>query len=150
GAAPGAGVTAWTLEHGDGTATSGTGHPVAPVAHLYPPGTWTATLTVSDATGTTGVDRATVHVAAAPRIVGMLASGLTPGSVLLQAWVDTGGLAGTARVAWRTDAGEVGATSTALAARRGSQELRVPVDGLAPGTRYVWSVSAVTEAESSR
>ncbi|MBD7920073.1 hypothetical protein H9657_17515 [Cellulomonas sp. Sa3CUA2] len=150
GSAPGTGVTAWTLDHGDGTSTAGTGHPAAPVVHVYAPGTWTATLRVTDATGSTGVDRATVHVAAAPLVVGTTTSGLTSTGVVLQAWVDTGGLPGTARFTWWTDAGEAGATSVALTARRGSQDLRVPVTGLSPGTRHTWSVTAVTQAASSR
>lgn len=150
GATPGTGVAAWTLDHGDGTSTSGVGHPVEPVVHGYPPGAWTATLTVTDATGATAVDRATVHVAAAPRVVGTLAHGLTSTSVGLRAWVDTAGLPGGARFTWRTEAGAVGAFLVPLVARHGTQQVDAAVDGLRPGTRYTWAVTAVTEAATTR
>lgn len=150
GAAPGAGVTAWQLDHGDGTSTSGTGHPSARVEHVYAPGTWTATLRVTDATGATAVDRATVRVAAAPQVVGTLADGLGPTSVRLRAWVDTGGLPGTAEIAWRTDAGAAGELTVPLVPRQGAQEIAAPVAGLQPATRYVWSVTATTEGRTVR
>ncbi|ADG75638.1 PKD domain containing protein [Cellulomonas flavigena DSM 20109] len=150
GAAPGTGVAAWTLDHGDGTTSAGVGHPAEPVRHGYAPGTWTATLTVTDATGATAVDRATVRVAAAPRVVGTLAHGLTSTSVGLRAWVDTGGPVGGARFAWRSEAGTEGVHLVPLVARHGTQQVDAAVEGLRPGTRYTWDVTAVTEAETTR
>lgn len=150
GAAPGTGVAAWTLDHGDGTSSSGVGHPAEPVLHGYAPGTWTATLTVTDATGATAVDRATVRVASAPRVLGTLTHGLTSTSVGLRAWVDTAGLPGGARFTWRTESGTVGSFLVPLAPRHGSQQLDAAVEGLRPGTRYTWEVTAVTETATTR
>ncbi|GIG37008.1 PKD domain-containing protein [Cellulomonas pakistanensis] len=143
--AAGTGVVRWTLDLGDGTTRTGTGHPGA-VAHTYAAGARTARLTVTDAAGRTATDSRALVVAPRPAVTGAERD-VTGTSARVRAWVDPEGLAGTVRIAWAPEGGtESGRVERALAASTVAQEVGHDLTGLRPGTRYTWTATATTAA----
>jgi hypothetical protein len=148
GAATGSGVVRWTLDLGDGTTRTGTGQPGA-VTHTYAAGEPVARLTVVDAAGRTATDSVALVVAAPPTVTGAERD-VTSTSVSLRTWVDTHGLTGTVQISWAADdggaGGGAGSARRDLPASTAAQALVQDVVGLAPGTRYRWTVTATTAA----
>ncbi|WP_169166505.1 glycosyl hydrolase [Cellulomonas taurus] len=148
GSAAGTGIAAWQVDWGDGSAPSvGTGQPTG-LRHSYPAGDWTLTLTVTDTTGLTAVDRQRVVSSQAATVTGSeTVAGTT---ATLRAWADPHGLAGTITLAWGPEgSAPIGRVQYALAATGYAQAFAQNLTGLLPGTRYVWTATATTSAGSS-
>lgn len=142
----GTGVTAWTLNFGDGTpAASGTGEP-STVAHTYLPGHFTATLTVTDASGLKATTTAPVISTAAPTVTeGGTGSNITTTSATVPGWIITDSLAGTYVYQWGTTTAYGHQSAPApLAALGYTQPVTGSLTGLAPGTRCYWRIVATT------
>lgn len=148
GRSTGSGVTSWTLAFGDGTSTTGTGQPPASTPHTYAAGSWTARLTVRDATGSTSTDTRRVVAAAAPT-VSASESDLTATSVTLKAWVDTHGEAGTATFEWGTTTAYGNRATSALAATGSTQAVSQKVTGLPSGATVNVRITATTAGGST-
>ncbi|GAB2682766.1 hypothetical protein GCM10027194_14700 [Thalassiella azotivora] len=74
----------------------------------------------------------------------------TDTALTVVAWVGTHGLAGRVVVEWGTDTTFGGTPRTVdLPASTTGQEVRVRLEGLTPGTRHHWRVTAVTDAGST-
>lgn len=144
----GTGVTSWTLTFGDGTSTGGTGQPPASVTHTYAAGTWTATLTVRDATGSSSTDTSRI-VAASPPTVTASESDVTATSATLRAWVNTRGEAGTVRYEWGPTTAYGSASSVPLVATAATQATSTRTTGLPSGATVHVRVTATTPAGST-
>ena len=144
----GRGVAGWKLDLGDGsTLATGVGNPTS-VAHTYPAGTWTATLTVRGGTGgLSRTTRTTVTSAGPPTISEGEARSVTATSASLPGWIGTFGLAGAYQVQWGTSATfgnpDINGTLSPIAMVQARTEI---LGGLAPGTRYYWRYVATTAA----
>lgn len=147
GRATGWGITSWRLELGDGTVRSGSGQPPAGLTHTYPAGSYAARLTVTDKHGTSATDEVRVAVAGPPELS---AGGreLTARSGVLTAWVDGHGLAGDVHVEWGTTTAYGRSAVVPLPAVPYVKTVKAPMDGLEPGTRYHFRVTATTAAGS--
>jgi hypothetical protein len=146
--ATGRGVSSWTLDFGDGsTPATGVGNPSS-VTHVYPVGTFTATLRVVGGTGgRTNSARTTVTSAGVPTIAQGEAKSVTTTGAALPGWIGTSGLPGTYQVQWGTTTAlgttEDRGTMSPVATVQARTET---VGGLAPGTRYYWRYVATTPA----
>jgi len=144
----GRGVAGWKLDLGDGsTLATGVGNPTS-VAHTYPAGTWTATLTVRGGTGgLSRTTRTTVTSAGPPTISEGEARSVTATSASLPGWIGSFGLAGAYDVQWGTSATfgnpEINGTLSPLVMVQASTEI---FGGLAPGSRYYRRYVATTAA----
>ncbi len=139
----GTGVTSWTLAFGDGMSASGVGQPPGSVGHSYAAGTWTSTLTVTDASGSRSTDSRVVTSAALPR-VSASESGVTASSVTLNTWVTTFGQPGSVTVSWGPTTAYGSSRTVALGPLSSSQATVTTVTGLRPGsTLYVRVVATV-------
>lgn len=144
------GIVRWELDPGDGSAlVTGTGQP-GKVAHTYAAGTFTPRLTVTDASGATAVDSRPVRAAGKPSVTAGERD-ITSTSATLQTWVGPQGLSATARIAWTPEgaAAPSGSVDLPVGAQTSTQKLTQAVSGLAPGTRYTWSVTATSAAGST-
>ncbi len=145
----GTGVTRWTLDFGDGTSTGGEGQPPSTIPHTYAGGSFRAVLTVTDAAGTTNVDRHTVTSAAAPRATTSVRN-VTATSVELNAWVETGGIVGHAQMEWGPTTAYGSASPVMdLAAVLNKTHLAFTVPDLQPGSTYYWRLTVTTAAGST-
>ena len=143
GQATGSGVVAWTLAFGDGDSVEGTGQPPAATRHVYAAGTWTATLTVRDATGSTNTDARTVLSAPAPSLTANDTE-LTASSVTLNAWVKTYGESGSLTISWGPTTAYGTSRTTALRATTSTQPVSTTLTGLPPGAALFVTITATT------
>lgn len=146
--ATGRGVGTWTLDFGDGSVpATGTGNPTS-VTHVYPVGTFTATLTVRGGTGgASRTAKTTITAAGAPTISQGEAKSVTASSAALPGWVSTFGLSGTYQIQYgKTTAFGTTEDRGTLSAITMSQAKTETLSGLAPGTRYYWRYVATTAA----
>jgi hypothetical protein len=147
GSATGSGVTSWSVDFGDGSPIlTGTGQPGL-VPHKYLAGHWTATLTVTDATGATATTTAKEISAPAPVVSTGNPTGLTSTTATLPAWVATGALSASYHFEWGTTT-SLGSSSAvaALPALDYTQAVTRPLTGLQPSTRYYWRIVASSAA----
>ncbi|GAA1648864.1 PKD domain-containing protein [Georgenia ruanii] len=146
GHASGAGIAEWRLDFGDGTpAATGTSTPPAVLRHTYDSGQHDARLTVTASDGSTATDTRTIAAAPAPTLS---ADGTTDGDtgVTLKAWVNTRGLPGSLTFSWGTASADEHSTTIDVPAKDWTQEVRAPLTGLSPATRYSFRVTATTAA----
>jgi hypothetical protein len=144
----GDGITNWSFDPGDGSDTvSGTGQPPAALPHTYPPGTWTAALTVRDHTGQAVNTHASVLASPPPTITDGTAADITSASATVTAWIDPNGLPTTYYFRYGTTTAYGLTTPTqSLPTQTWSSATSASLTGLTPGTRYHWAVVASNAA----
>ncbi|MCL3861411.1 PKD domain-containing protein [Actinotalea sp. K2] len=145
----GSGITSWSLALGDGTVRTGQGQPPSDLTHTYAAGTYEARLTVTDATGSSNVDRRTVQAAPAPTLTASERE-RTATSIQLNAWVNPHGHAATVRFEWGPSTG-YGSSSPVIdvADVPYAKHVTHTASGLPVGSRVYWRVTATTVAGTS-
>jgi hypothetical protein len=147
GAATGAGISSWTLDFGDGSASvAGTGRPPADVTHSYPAGTYSVRLHVTDTAGGVNQDEWRITSAGAPVITGKIGD-VTTVSATSYAWVAPQGYAATAYAEWgSTTAYGHKSLTVPMVATFSTAAVTFPLTGLTPGTHYNARVVATSAA----
>ena len=135
-------LTSWQLAFGDGSpAVSGAGGPPASVDHDYAAGTFSAELTVSDASGQQDTTSVVVHGYPPPTVTTGWSTVVGPTSATLFGSVVPNDLPTSVRFDWGTSPA-LGQSSPPMAIGAGSSWVRVsaPVAGLQPGSLVYWRV----------
>lgn len=139
------GLVGWQVDWGDGSAEASGTDPPGVLSHRYPAGEWTVTVRVTDAAGQVAIDRRRVVASAPVTLTGNESVNGT--TATLQAWADPHGLSGTLTLSWGPEGGDAqGRVQFALAPTHYAQAFRHQITGLASGTRYLWTVTATSQA----
>jgi hypothetical protein len=141
-------LTSWQLGFGDGSPpVSGVGAPPTSVDHVYGAGTFTAALTVSDASGQQDTTPLVVHGYPPPTVTTGWSTVVDPTTVTLNGSVTPDSLPTTVQFEWGTTTA-FGLTSPPTGIGAGSSGVRVSdtVTGLQPGTRFYWRIVATNAA----
>ena len=143
------GGLSWRLDFGDGSAPLVSATPPGNVTHVYPAGSYTVRLSVSDLAGTRDVSTGTVTALPAPTVSTNRASDVAAGQATLNGHVDPNGLATTA---WFQYGPTTGYGSATPATPAGADTRPVPVAApvsLAPNTTYHYRALASNGAGTS-
>jgi phospholipase C len=135
----------WRINYGDGTSRHGLGVPPAAQKHTYGSvGSYTATLTVTNAAGVTSVARATTLISA-PRapLVNPQGDSATPTGANLQARIYPNGADTTAWFEYGVGTFDHTTLSRPFKASRGPASLFRTLEGLTPGTTYMYRGVAI-------
>ncbi len=139
----GASGLTWRLDFGDGSTALVTGTPPANVAHTYAPGSYTATLSVAGADGSSDVTNSSVTALPAPGALTNGQTNVTPTGATLNGRVDPNGLETSAWFDYGTTTGYGSATATtSVGASTRMAPFAAPVSGLSPNSTYHYRIVA--------
>jgi len=137
-------LTSWQVDFGDGSPpASGAGDPPASLDHTYAVGTFTAELTVDDASGQQDTTPVVVHGYPAPTVATGWSSAVNPTSATLFGSVIPNNVPTTVQFEWGTTT-DFGQSSPPTGIGSGTSGVRVSeaVTGLQPGSRFYWRIVA--------